>query len=296
MKARFDPRSFTGVIALLGTLVLLPACGRKTPPPVAGPPTYDLRGEIVGLNVERRTLLVHHDEIPGYMPEMTMEFTLGGAEVETFTEGQRIAARMVEESAGVFRLDGIRVVDPEKERIIASANRELQEDTLNQGRAAFREVGERVSDFTLFDQSGELVSFSRYRGKRVVLNFIFTRCPVATMCPAATARMASLQRLARERGVTDFELVSITLDPVYDTPPVLESYANARGIDASNFHFLTGPEPAIRHLLTQFGIIAIADENIWKHTLNTVLIDRDGRIVHRIEGSSWDVEEFLKRL
>jgi protein SCO1/2 len=130
----------------------------------------------------------------------------------------------------------------------------------------------------------------------VVLNFIFTRCPVATMCPASTAKMATLQRLARERGIRDFQLISITLDPAYDTPPVLKSYAEGRGLDASNFNFLTGPEPAIRSLLTQFGVIAEPGENIWKHTLATLLIGRDGKILHRIDGSAWEPDDLLKRL
>lgn len=296
------PRVTADMVAAERTATPRPttAAVKKLNPPLAPNsaklPTHDLRGEVVGLNVERRTLLVHHDAIPGYMPEMTMEFTLGGAEVDGFKEGQRIAARMVEEWPGEFRLDGVRIVDPEKDRIIAEASRELALDTFIRGKGAYREVGEQVPSFTLYDQEGEVVSFDRFRGKRVVLNFIFTRCPVATMCPAATARMAGLQRIARERAVPDLELVSITLDPAYDTPPVLKAYARARGIDPGNFHFLTGPEPAIRKLLAQFGIIATAGDNFWKHTLATVLIDRTGKIVHRIDGSTWAAEDILQRL
>jgi protein SCO1/2 len=86
------------------------------------------------------------------------------------------------------------------------------------------------------------------------------------------------------------------LDPSYDTPPVLKAYASARGIDTANFSFLTGPESAVRDLLTQFGVIAEKTDNVWKHTLSTLLIDRDGKIVHRVDGSTWEPEEFLSRL
>jgi protein SCO1/2 len=65
---------------------------------------------------------------------------------------------------------------------------------------------------------------------------------------------------------------------------------------AASFNFLTGPEPAIRSLLAQFGVIAEPSENIWKHTLATLLIDRDGKIGHRIDGSAWEAENVLKRL
>lgn len=116
------------------------------------------------------------------------------------------------------------------------------------------------------------------------------------MCPAATARMMALQAAAKKAGIADLELVSISFDTAYDTPPVLKAYAVARGIDTSNFSFLTGPESALRDLMAQFGIIAQPGENIFKHTLATLLIGADGKILHRIDGSTWSPEDFLSRL
>lgn len=115
----------------------------------------------------------------------------------------------------------------------------------------YREVGETAPTFTLYNQDGKATAFDHFRGKRVVLNFIFTRCPVATMCPASTAKMMALQAAAKKAGVKDLELVSISFDSAFDTPPVLKAYAEARGIDTSNFSFLTGPENAIRDLLAE---------------------------------------------
>ncbi|MBI5689114.1 MAG: SCO family protein [Verrucomicrobia bacterium] len=299
--ATVSRRPFFAVVAL-SSLLLLPGlggCSRDAAPAAAAkaePKRYDLRGEIVGLVPDRRVLLVHHEEIPGYMPPMTMEFVVLAADFASFKEGQRIAARMFEAAPGEFQLEGIRILDPVKDQIVAAAAQQLREDTHVRGKNAYREVGEEAPRFTLYNQLGEVVPFDRFRGQRVVLNFIFTRCPVATMCPASTAKMGMLQRLARERGIRDFQLLSITLDPAYDTPPVLKAYAEGRGIDSSNFNFLTGPEPAIRSLLAQFGVIAEPSDNIWKHTLATLLIDRDGKIVHRADGSAWEAEDFLKRL
>lgn len=306
-------RERIALIASASLAVGLAACSPESAAPPAGgatvasrpaaaapsapePVRHDMRGEIVGLVPDRRILLVHHEEIPGYMPAMTMEFGVVAADFAVFREGQRLAARMFESGPGEFLLEGVRIIDAEKDGLVAAAADRLRSETAGRGANAFREVGENAPAFTLYDQLGEVVSFERFRGRRVVLNFIFTRCPVATMCPASTARMASLQRLARERGVTDLQLVSITLDPAYDTPPVLKAYAEGRGIDAANFSFLTGPEEAIRSLLSQFGVIAEPGENIWKHTLATVLIDREGRIIHRADGSNWSPEEFLGRL
>jgi protein SCO1/2 len=104
------------------------------------------------------------------------------------------------------------------------------------------------------------------------------------------------QKLAREAGVPNLELVSITLDPAYDTPAVLKEYASTRGIDTSNFSLLTGPERAVRDLLTQFGIIAEFNGNLLNHTLATVLIDEKGRIVHRTDGRAWEAKDFVGKM
>jgi len=128
------------------------------------------------------------------------------------------------------------------------------------------------------------------------LNFIFTRCPVATMCPAATTKMMALQAAAKRAGIPNLELVSISFDSAFDTPPVLKRYAESRGIDTANFSLLTGPENAIADLLRQFGVISIPNENLFRHTLATILIDPNGKIVHRTDESEWEAADFLRRI
>jgi protein SCO1/2 len=108
--------------------------------------------------------------------------------------------------------------------------------------------------------------------------------------------MVETQKLARTSGVTNVEFVSVTLDPAYDTPGVLRQYADERGIDTSNFSFLTGPEPAIRDLLTQFGVLAEFKDGILNHTLATLLIDEKGLIKWRADGSVWLPKEFVERM
>ena len=257
---------------------------------------YPLTGEVVRVEADRKVLVVHHDEIKGYMPAMTMEFRVSDGDLAVAKAGQRIRAEMVPSKDGDFRLEKIWPDDKATAAAIAAGALQLRQDTHTRGRNAYREVGEVVPDFALYDQEGRVVQSQRFRGKQLMLNFIFTRCPVATMCPAATNKMIAVQRLAGDAGVKNLELISITLDPAYDTPGVLKDYAKAYGIDTANFSLLTGPENAIKDLLTQFGVIAELEGDLLKHTLATLLIDANGKIAHRTDGSGWEPKDFVAKM
>ncbi len=273
--------------------------GTEAKAPAGTPPAtekrYPLTGEVVSANAARQTLTVTHDEIKGFMPGMTMEFTVAQGDLENARPGQRIRAELVQRG-GDFSLEKIWPDDAATARALAAATNALVQDTAMRGKEAYREIGETLPEFTLLDQTGRAVSPGRFRGKQVVLNFIFTRCPIATMCPAATLRMMAVQTAARAAGVTNLELVSVSLDPTYDTPGVLKEYAAVRGIDTANFSFLTGPDLAVRHLLAQLGVIREFEGATIKHTLATVLINGQGRIVYRVDGSNWAVDELIRRL
>lgn len=295
----------TGRLALLLALLaagVTPACkpaadGAKAAAPAeATPGRHPLTGRVVSVLKDRASLLVDHDEIPGYMPRMTMEFLVGPGDLALAREGAALRATLVDEGAGRFRLEGVWWEDATADAAVKQATSKLREDTTIRGRGAYREVGETLPDFALYNQEGKVVDAGRWRGKQIMLNFIFTRCPVATMCPASTARMMETQAKAKAAGVANLELVSITLDPEYDTPGVLREYAEARGIDTSNFTFLTGPESAIKDLFKQFGILTEMKGGVLTHTLATLLINEQGRIVWRADGSGWSADEFVERM
>jgi len=304
MKSRYST-----AVLLASSLLMVAGCG-KSEAPVAGetakaapapapttPPEvrHPLTGEIVKILADRDTLLVHHDKIPGYMMAMTMEFKVTKAELANAKEGQRIRAELVQRGEDLW-LEKIWPDDTVTKSTLDAATKALVQDTAMRGKEAYREIGETLPTFTLLDQEGRTVAANRFRGKKVVLNFIFTRCPIATMCPAATLRMAEVQKAARAAGAKDFELVSVSLDPEYDTPGILREYAEARGLDTSNWSFLTGPDTAVRQLLAQLGIIREFEGETIKHSLATVLIDEQGRIIYRVDGSTWQVEDFVRRL
>jgi protein SCO1/2 len=277
-------------------------CGRSagnTAAPAAaadGERRFPLTGAVLSADAGKKVLVVRHNEVVGYMPAMTMEFPVSAGDAAAASPGERIRAVLVVDKAGGVRLEDIWPDDKVAIDTIDAGARMLRQDTFEKGRQAYREVGDTAPDFVLFDQNGRVVNSARFRGRQVMLNFIYSRCPVANMCPLSTTKMIETQKLARASGVPNVEFVSVTLDPAHDTPGVLRDYADDRGIDTSNFSFLTGPEPAIRDLLTQFGVIAEFKGDILDHTLATLLIDEKGKITWRADGSSWQPEEFVERM
>ena len=292
------PCAFVGLVAMA---MFVTACSRPAPKgeSVEAAPNeerYPLTGEIVSVDAARQVIAVRHEEVKGYMPAMMMEFAVSAGDVALAKPGQRIRAELVPSKTGAFRLEKIWPDDKVATDTVAAGARVLHEDTHNLGNSAYREVGEKMPSFALYDQEGRVVQSARFRGKKIMLNFIYSRCPDPRMCPLSTVKMMTTQKLARAAAVPNLELVSITLDPAYDTPGVLKEYAMIRGVDTSNFSFLTGPESAIRDLLTQFGVIAEFKGNLLNHTLATLLIDEDGKIIHRADGSTWEPAEFVGKM
>lgn len=279
---------------LVSVFFLLAGCA-KPPAGEAGPPRYPLTGEVVSVDGARHTLTVRHEAVPGLMGAMTMEFAVSAGDAASVHPGERIRAELVADLQAP-RLESIWPDDKVAEDTVAAGERHLREDTHDRGNGAFRDLGETMPDFALYDQTGQVVQSARFRGKQIMLNFIYSRCPFANMCPLSTAKMMTTQRLAREAKVADIEFISITLDPKYDTPGVLKEYADARGIDTSNFSFLTGPPGAIGDLLTQFGVLAQFEGDILKHTLATLLLDSHGKIIWRADGSGWEPADFVARM
>lgn len=188
--------------------------------------------------------------------------------------------------------------DDRSERIrVNNVNRLLRRDTLSLGDSMIRSVGDTLPPFALYDQDGEVLTTDYFDGSVTVLNFIFTRCSIAEMCPASTMRMKKLQTLASQTKVPHVKFLSITLDPEFDTPGVLKSYARAYDLNEQNFRLGTATKAAIDDLNRQFGIFRKNVEDLpLDHTMRTMIINSKRQIIYQFPGSHWAAEDFLARL
>src|SRR5262249_26162873 len=102
-------------------------------------------------------------------------------------------------------------------------------------------IGDLVPDFSLIDQAGRTVRLRDFSGRVVAVDFIYTRCPLPDVCPRLSANFSYLNK-----RVPDVALLSITIDPQFDTPPMLSEYARRYGCDGERWRFLTGSNEQIR--------------------------------------------------
>lgn len=144
------------------------------------------------------------------------------------------------------------------------------------------EIGAAVHDFALVDQTGTPVRLSSFEGRPVAIDFIYTRCPLPDVCPRLSANFAFLQKRFGAR----IALLSITIDPEYDTPQVLAEYAR-RWQAAAGWHFLTGSTVQIGEVAQQFGLLYWPEDGLMTHTSATALIGRGGTLLALIEGSAY---------
>lgn len=145
----------------------------------------------------------------------------------------------------------------------------------------------QLPDFRLVERNGQKLGLADLRGKVWIADFIFTRCPGP--CPRMSSRMASLQRdLSGNEGL---RLVSITVDPDFDTQNVLAKYAAQYQAEEGRWFFLTGDKAAIHHL-AKSGFLVGGVDDVTLHTTRFVLIDRQGRV--RGYYSSSDEDELRK--
>lgn len=178
-----------------------------------------------------------------------------------------------------------------------NVNRLLRRDTLSLGDGLIRSVGDQLPPFALYDQDGEIITTDYFDGSATVLNFIFTRCSVPDMCPASTMKMKKLQSLAEKTKVEKVKFLSITLDPLYDSPAVLKQYVQAYGLNEENFRFGTAGKSVIDDLTRQFGLLRKNHESLTiEHTMRTLLVNYRRQIIYQVPGKDWSVEDFLSRL
>jgi protein SCO1/2 len=253
---------------------------------------YEVKGKVVSADKSEHKVTIAHEEIKGYMEAMTMPFTL--LEDWVYPElktGAQIQATLVVDQGRSWLENPVvsNVVDP---NLVSKAEESGVEPA----------AGTETPDFTLLNQDSKKISFKQYRGKALIMTFIYTRCPLPDYCPLMTQNFAAINsELQNKPALRDkTRLLSVTVDPDYDKPEVLRDYGASRaGLDKDGFkrwEFATGSPEQIKSVAQFFGL------NYWKekdqiiHGLRTAIITPDGKVAKVYRGNDWKPEDVVKDL
>jgi protein SCO1 len=243
-------------------------------PAAVGAPTHEVDGLVIA--VDSPVMTVAHRPISGYMQAMTMDFRVANpGQLSKIRPGMRVRFRWRNNLA--FDVRHV----PADESDMPVTTRQPA-------------VGEPAPEFQLTDQLGRTVTLGGLRGKIIALNFLYTRCPMPEVCPRLAASFAMVQRKLQPAMGKDLVLVSITIDPEWDTPQVLAAYAKLWRANPQHWLFLTGSPGAVKNVATAWGLIYWPEDFAITHTSRTAIIGRDGNLAAMIEGTSYRADQLVE--
>ena len=271
---------------------------------------FDVTGIVRG-QLDDGQLVIQHDEIPGYMPAMTMAFAVSDpADAVRLKAGDRVRFRYrvneTKSTAENFSVTGrsTPAVPAHTSRIalpplLATTGRETSSTAPKPSATSKNSrlrAGDAVPTFSLTDQKNQPFTTAALRDRFTIVTFIFTRCPVPEYCPAMALRFGEFQKAIRAdpKLAARVRLLSITLDPEFDRPEILKAYGEAVGANPAVWQFATGTKEEITALTKAFAVYNERNGATLDHTLSTALIGPDGRVIELWRGNGWRTEEVLK--
>jgi protein SCO1/2 len=271
-----------------GLLVVLAACSSER-----AVRSYQLTGQILVVKPETNEVLVKHEDIPGFMPAMTMPYLVddpvllqdrapGDVIIATLEVGAERAILSAIKKTGTAPL-------PEDARTTIPAAAGVR----------ILQTGDTVPDRPLIDQDGRPITLQDFRGSALAVSFIYTRCPLPQFCPLIDRRYGEVQTLLKNNPALagKVTLISISFDPAFDRAEVLRAHAAKVGADPGVWRFATGEEAVVDRLAAEFGINVIREQDgTITHNLRTAVVDPQGRVVSIVDNNTWTAEELAAAL
>jgi protein SCO1/2 len=285
------PRSSIALIVFLG---LLAGCHSSTKPSASAAPqkTFTIHGKV--LSTDATQVMLDGEAVPGFMEPMVMAYKLKDPTVlSELHPGDRITAKVLADYNG----DGYTHVLLDDIVVTAQARPDYKPPVTYHVPTP----GDAVPDFKLLNQSGRTLHLSQFKGKALLITFIYTRCPLADYCPRMSRNFADIDKsLAADPSLyASTHLLSISFDPAYDTPAVLRSYGGAYTGNYTREKFthwdFAAPSEKDLPAVTQFFNVGITpgDDKTLTHSLSTVLIGKDGKVAAWFPTNDWKSAEVV---
>jgi protein SCO1/2 len=280
-------------------IALLSGCRKSSVPAssnsAAAQATFPIRGKVISTDASSVTL--DAEAVPGFMDAMTMPYKLKDPMVATeLHPGDRITATIFADKDGSdfanVRLDNVVIISQARPDYVPAVQYHIPT------------VGDVVPDFKLLNQSDRAIHLGQFKGKVLLLTFIYTRCPLADFCVRMSRNFAEVDKaLAADPALyQQTHLLSISFDPKYDTPKVLRSYGGAYTGLYTKEKFLhwdfAAPTEKELPALTQYfdvGVTPGANKTL-SHSLSTVLVGKDGKIIAWYPNNEWKPADVVAQM
>ena len=251
---------------------------------------YELKGKVVLVEPDKHLVTISHGDIQGYMPGMTMPFTVPNeSDLQFLAPDDEVTATLVVDGSHAWL-----------ENLIIT--RQSANPSAMPG-AVMAKSGDEVPNFTLRNQDDHEIRIHNYRGKALLLTFIYTRCPVPEYCTLMSNNFAQVDReLGQDPELyAKTHLLSISIDPSYDTPKVLRSYGAAHTERYQNetfahWEFATGTSEQVKDIAQFFGLMYFPEKDQIIHSLRTVIVNPEGKVAKIYSGNDWKPEEIVEEL
>jgi protein SCO1/2 len=285
------------MIMAMGPFVLL-SCKEQTtaatPSAHTNQQIFQVKGLVKELKSDGKTVVIKHEEVPHYMPAMTMPFEVRNTnELRGLRSGDLISFQMVvtENDAWIEHVT----------KLTAARATELP------SRPTFRlvrdvdplQVGDVLPEYHFTNELGQAVSTKQFKGQAFAFTFFFTRCPYPTFCPLMSGNFEAAEKklLAMPNAPTNWHLFSISFDTEYDSPAQLKAYAGRYDYQPEHWSFLTGDLVDITAIGDQVGEYFGHDESgAVTHNLRTVVVDTRGRIQKIFPDNKWTSDELVAEM
>ena len=255
---------------------------------------YQLQGQVLSIAADRKEANIKHQDIPGFMPAMTMPYKVrDAAQYANLVPGDLITATLVVVSNEAYLKDV---------KKIGNSPLEPQPSQAPSASSGFEllKPGEAVPNTVFIDQDNKVRDIASFKNSVVLVTFIYTKCPMPDFCPLMDRNFKTIQdRLAKDPSLKNVHLVSVSFDPATDTPQVLKMHAGALGADPARWTFLTGHRDDIDQFAMRFGVTITREMNDATnitHNLRTVIIDKQGQFVKSYTGNEWKPDEIMADL
>jgi protein SCO1 len=279
-------KKFLPLLVILLCLCCAASCRRSR----ANEKRYELKGKVVAVEPDKHLVTVSHEDVKGLMPAMTMPFTVPKeSDLQILAPNDEITATLVIDGAHSWLEDLI-------------ISRQSPTTSAVPGVVLAKE-GDEVPNYTLRNQNNREIHLRNYRGKALLLTFIYTRCPVPDFCTLMSNNFAQVDRqLAQDPAVYEkTHLLSVSIDPAYDTPEVLRSYGAAHTERYQNetfahWEFATGTKDQVKEIAGFFGLRYFPEKDEIIHGLRTVIVNPEGKVAKIYNGNEWKPEEVVDEL